>query len=189
MTRFQRHQRRQITKHESAPELRTRHAGFRLADRHPFEISLKGGVAARNPVAFGFVRMVLRAANPRIVCAFMIIPKAQERVGRMHGERSGVALILRMALSVIVKRDDFMRRFVLAADDFRRLAAPFIRAIFVNIITRMQNEVDGVVFGDRIIGVEIAELEIGTGNKRNAEFVHGADGQGACAARGGCVAV
>jgi len=62
--------------------------------------------------------MIPRATRPRIVGAFMLVAKTKKGMRRMHGARTFVRLVLRMARPVVLQGEDFVRQIV----RIRRLA-------------------------------------------------------------------
>jgi hypothetical protein len=86
--------------------------------------------------------MLLRAADPAVVGAFMIVPHADEGCAGMGGLHVGIGLHLRMALAIVLKADRFPSRLRQAPDALADVGAVPFRAIFVDIIAKVHDGVE-----------------------------------------------
>ena len=63
--------------------------------------------------------MILRATRPAVIGDLMIIPHADPRGAGMGGLEIGVGLVARVALAIIVERDQHMGILAVMGDDHR----------------------------------------------------------------------
>ena len=86
----------------------------------------------------------------------MIVPDADEGGAGMGRLQRRIALILRMTRAIIGQGDDLVRGLRGAADRLPDLRAVAVGAIFIDIVAQMDDGVDPLQRGDRIIGGEEA---------------------------------
>ncbi len=90
----------------------------------------------------------------------MIIPCANPWRERMCSLQGRVAPVLRVAHAVVGERDHLRDRIMNAANLGRHFSSVTIHAIFVQIVTKMKNDVEVFFLRQRFIGVEISKLPV-----------------------------
>ena len=58
-----------------------------------------------------------------------------------------------------------------ASDAGAGFHTPAVSPVFVNIVARMQDNIDGLIAGNRVIGIEMSERIVRAGNKRDSQPV------------------
>ena len=119
----------------------------------------------------------------------MVVPDGDERMGCVHEDGVRLRLVLRMAHPVVGKTQDLVGRRMHPAESGAGLAAPLVGTVLVEVVAEVEDEIDLIIHGDGVVGVEVAERIVGARHHREAVAVDGAEGQGARAADDGFAAV
>ena len=77
-----------------------------FANRQPFVVSLQGGVAAHQPIAFSGALVILGTTDPAVVGGFVVVPDGDQRRSGAHCLEIGIGVVLGIALAVVVEADD-----------------------------------------------------------------------------------
>ena len=181
-------QRRQGAEVEGAIDVQ-RVGGVGQPRGQPFVIGLHGGGAARGESAFGGLVVVAGAAGPGVVGQVVIVPDRDHRQAGMHRPQVRVGAVLRVALPVVLQREDFVGRAT-TRDRARWPAARHSPAGRTRRCSRpgAAPASMSVRCGDLGIDVEIAGREVGARHHRQPGLRHAAHRQGLGAPGGRAVA-
>ena len=102
----------------------------------------------------------------------------------MSGLQLGVGFVLGVAKAVVAQGHGFGDRIVQAAELGGGLCAIAVNAVFVEIVAQVDDRVEVGRLGERLIGVEIAELPVGAGHDGEFHRRVAGGGGGLCAAHG-----
>ncbi len=139
---LQGHQRREVAEAEVPP------VGCRvviwagISHGHPFIPGLQRHLASPVPASFRSRLVVLGSISPGIIGGFVIVPEGNQWVRGVHDLRLRVSLVLRVPQPVVLERDHLAWRHMLAAQLCTDSPAVAVWPIFVQIVAKVQNEVD-----------------------------------------------
>ncbi len=185
--RFQHDQGGDVAKLKAAVNRFARTALGRIAYRHPLVIGLQGDALAGFPIAFVLIGVVILCPiAPGIIGDLVVVPDGDPRRGGVGRLQVRIGFIKRVALAVIVQRDDLGRGVDDPTKPRRDFAAIAIDAIFIDVIAQMQHRIERIgAGGDRLIAVEIPERVIRAGAYGEIDRLDGALRQGLGAAGDG----
>ena len=105
----------------------------------------------------------------------------------VRGLQVGVCLVGRVAKTVVRQGQRLVegQRHATEGGPVAVLAV----AVLVEVVAEVEDEIDLIIHGDGVVGVEVAERIVGARHHREAVAVDGAEGQGARAADDGFAAV
>ena len=114
--------------------------------------------------------MIIRTTGPRIIRGFMIIPNTDEGMHLMHSSQIRIQSIEGIANAIIIQSNGFLFRNMCSAN-FLGISISFC-GIFIDIITKKQNGIEIISFGQMCIGIEISLLIICARCNRKSQGIH-----------------